>query len=184
MRITTRTTVENPLVKIGRMQTSSVLFVLMSLLARVGGQNTEICYLNLTRLNDALQTADVSTQRTYTLCPNTVFDIGISTPFGECCQEESGQHPLVATPNTRFQCGSDGKSSNNCVIRGGTFQFQSVFSFTGTSFTTATVSNDNVQVAGITFESASNIGLRLSQAGDITFTDCIIRVSVSGKTEY
>jgi hypothetical protein len=153
----------------GMMQSTLVL-VLLSIVGGVGGQDFGNCYSDLTLLYNALQTADLLVQRTYTLCSNTVFEVGASSLFGECCSDD-GQQPLVARPNTRFQCGADGKSANNCVLRGGTFQFQS-------SITTSAggAPNENVQVSGITFESAATAGLVLSHGGDITFTDCIIRV--------
>jgi hypothetical protein len=154
---------------LARMMLSSLIVVLLSIFRGVGGQEIGKCYDDLTVLYNDLQTADLSAQKTYTLCPNTVFEVGTSSLFGECCSD-GGQNHLVARPNTRFQCGEDGKSANDCVLRGGTFQFQSTLS------SSVGTSNENVQVAGITFETAANVGIILSQAGDVTFTDCIIRV--------
>jgi hypothetical protein len=153
-----------------RMMQSSVIAVLLCIYGGVGGQEIGNCYDDLTALYNDLQTADLFAQKTYTLCPNTVFGVGVSSLLGGCCSD-GGQNPLVARPNTRFQCGEDGRSGNNCVLRGGTFQFQSTF------FSSVGTSNENVQVSGITFESAAKVGIVLSQAGDVTFTDCIIRVS-------
>jgi hypothetical protein len=152
------------------MMQSSLIVVLLSIFGGVESQEIGNCYDDLTVLYNDLQSADLLAQKTYTLCPNTVFEVGASSLFGECCSD-GGQNPLVARPNTRFQCGEDGKSENGCVLRGGTFQFQSTFSSSSVG-----TPNENVQVSGITFETAVNVGLILSQAGDVTFTDCIIRV--------
>jgi hypothetical protein len=135
---------------------------------RANGQTPATpCWTDLTTLDVNLAASDPSIEKTYTLCPNTIFDIGFSTAFGQCC--ESGQRSLTATSNTLFRCGVDGLPSNNCVLRGGTVQFQSN-SFIGSDAV-------NVRVQGITFENATNAGIRLANAGDVTFSDCIIRVS-------
>jgi hypothetical protein len=155
--------------RLTRMMQSNLIIVLLSIFGGVGGQVIGNCYDDLTLLYNDLQSADLLVQKTYTLCPNTVFEVGASSLFGECCTD-GGQNPLVARPNTRFQCGEDGKSANDCVLRGGTFQFLSTFP------TSAGTPNENVEVSGITFENAANGALSLSHAGDITFTDCIIRV--------
>ena len=72
--------------------------------------------------------------------------------------------------NTRFQCGNDGLSSNNFTLRGGRSHFVSSRSVEETD-------NTNVQVAGITFEGANFFTAILGNAGDITFTDCVWKVS-------
>jgi hypothetical protein len=126
------------------------------------------CFSNLTKLGLAQATADPFVQKVWTLCPNTIFDIGFPFANGECCF--IGQPPLVALENTRFQCGSDGLSSNNCTLRGGRSHFVSSRSAEETD-------NTNVQVAGMTFESANFFTAILDNAGDITFTDCVWKVS-------
>ena len=66
-------------------------------------------------------------------------------------------------PNTRYKCGADGKSTNNCTLTGGLFQI------------VATAhdreENENILVEGITFRGGAAT-LMVSNS-NVTFRDCI-----------
>jgi hypothetical protein len=96
---------------------------------------------------------------TFTLCPNTVYKIGDDVP------------PLTLRQNTRYICGADGNSSNNCVLTGGQFQIISMYG----SFDKEVKSN--IVLKGITFENGHVAGALLVAPGDVLFDDCIFRVS-------
>jgi hypothetical protein len=125
------------------------------------------CYSNLTVLFQDQLDDDQFVQKTYTLCPNTTFDMGYSDSTGDCCF--GGQIYLSARKNTRFQCGEDGKLENNCLVRGGETHVVYVDLINDED-------GDNVEFAGITFEDAKLVTLFLGNAGDITFIDCLFKV--------
>jgi hypothetical protein len=138
-------------------------------------QSSSSCFRNTTEIL-VQQTLEATTaadeRKVYTLCPNTVFELGPSTVPGKLS-------PLVARSNTLFQCGADGSSANNCVLSGGESQFWStdtVFDNDGDESSAATT---NVVVQGITFQDAQHVAILLETAGDVTFIDCIIRVSTT-----
>jgi hypothetical protein len=116
---------------------------------------------------------DSTVWREYILCPDTEYIIGTFNRFvDERILFVGGFTPISPRNNVHYKCGSDGSSSNNCVLVGGSFH---VLSF-GTQFEEV---QGNVTMEGITFESAFRITLFLGNAGDITFQDCVIRVSDS-----
>lgn len=125
------------------------------------------CYSNLTTLYYDLLDADQFLQKTVILCPNTDFVIGFSGSNGDCCY--GGDIYLSARKNTRFQCGEDGKLSNNCRLIGGETHVVYVDVLNDED-------GDNVEFAGITFEDAKLVTLFLGNAGDITFIDCEFKV--------
>lgn len=67
--------------------------------------------------------------------------------------------------------GEDGKSSNNCTLRGGQIQL-----ITGGS-SLQKVEVINVLIQGITFVAGLGASVVLVSAGDVTFVDCIFKVS-------
>lgn len=141
--------------------TSLLVSLAIVFVASVNGQ----CYSNTTEILVQQTLATAEERKVYTLCPNTVFHLGPTTTPGK-------QSPLVARSNTHFLCGSDGSSANNCVLSGGESQFWSNEDiFDGESVATAVV------VQGITFEDAQHVAILLESAGEVTFIDCIIRVS-------
>jgi hypothetical protein len=125
------------------------------------------CYSNLTVLYEDQKDDNVFEEKTYTLCPNTTFNIGFSDALGNCCFD--GQSFFNVRKNTRTQCGEDGKSSNNCLVIGGE---------THILYLDLIKDEDgaNVEFAGITFEAAGLVTMFLANAGDISFLDCIFRV--------
>ena len=128
------------------------------------------CFSDTTALLQEVTQADTSEVTTYTLCPNTVFDIGRLDGLDGTVV--GGMAPLVARSNTHYVCGENGSVADNCVFRGGQVQVFSSFSFFSESTT-------DCLIKGMTFEDANGAGASLGNVGDITFEDCIFRVSDS-----
>jgi hypothetical protein len=130
-------------------------------------QSPGACYSNLTTLFIDQLDDDQFVQKTYTLCPNTTFNMGFSDSNGDCCFD--GMIYLSARKNTRFQCGEDGKLENNCLITGGETHVVYVDLINDED-------GDNVVFSGITFQDAKLVTLFLGNAGDISFIDCVFKV--------
>jgi hypothetical protein len=152
------------------------ILVFSSLLQTCWSQNSSIatppngtsCWSNTTAIHDHLFNATPFSSNTYILCPDTVYNIGHTDSQGVCCVE--GDNPLMARTNTKYQCGDDGSSANNCTFVGGTFQVvMSALSFQEQEAT-------NVVVQGMTFSNPSLAIAIPSQSGDMTFVDCIFEV--------
>ena len=140
-----------------------LLLFCAALVSFARGQEEE-CYDNTTELLLHQSHATAEERKVYTLCPNTIIYLGPT------------QSPLVARSNTHYVCGPDGSAANNCVLSGGENQFRSSEDvFEGESAATEVI------VQGITFENADHIAILLESAGDVTFLDCVIRVSTPTK---
>ena len=126
------------------------------------------CFTNTNEIMEAVMEADISPVSTYTLCPNTVFDIGYLDE--ESSLVTNGSAPLLVRSNTHYVCGLGGDVSNNCILRGGDIQVLSSKRLFGESVS-------NARFHGIIFENALGVGVGLMNEGDITFQDCFIRVS-------
>ena len=111
---------------------------------------------------------DTSFPRSYTLCPNTDFEIGY-LDFNN--RVTSGQPMLPLQSNMRVQCGDDGSRSNGCRIRGGSVQVDGTDYF---EFGPRLIKD--VVLEGITFFNTSMHSAWLNQPGDIVFRDCEFRV--------
>lgn len=125
------------------------------------------CYTNLTEIEDLVKLKDPFVEETYILCPNTIF------PIGSFNSEDVwvGFMPITVRANSIFQCGDDGKSANNCTIKGGSIQLVD---------TLEKYSNENrvgVLVKGLTFDGAVDSNVLVAAPGNITFIDCIFQVS-------
>ena len=81
---------------------------------------------------------------------------------------------IIAQSNMRVRCGDNGLLENQCVV-GGTGEalvlniWSSVF---------REDEHKNVTFEGITFQRGSNALIRMSNGGDITFKNCLFRVSI------
>jgi hypothetical protein len=127
------------------------------------------CYSNLTEIKDLVGLKSPFIVETYILCPDTIYVMGSFDPIGDVMIE--GWDPIITRANSVFQCGDDGKSSNNCVITGGDIQIlHEVVTYNKES-------KDNVVIKGITFEDATSGSIILAASGDISLIDCIFRVS-------
>jgi hypothetical protein len=127
------------------------------------------CFSNTTILFYFMkQEANPVASYIYTLCPNTVFDIGFLDEMGECCVR--GMYALFTKSKSHIKCGESGSSDNNCTLLGGQVQVAS-----GPTFFDEDVATE-VVFQGITFEAAVDTGVLLSHRGDVTFIDCIFKV--------
>lgn len=128
------------------------------------------CYSDLLYLYNANIQRNPFEEATFVICPNTVYQIGFPGQIGGDPFVD-GFPPLELRQNSRILCGFDGKSSNNCVLRGGQFQvFTSIFAFNQED-------KVNIEVQGLTFEDGGAGGLLMVAGGDVTFIDCIVQVS-------
>lgn len=127
------------------------------------------CFSNTTTLFHFMkQEANPVASYVYTLCPNTVFDIGFLDEMGECCVR--GMNALFAKSKSHIKCGESGSSNNNCTLLGGQVQVASGPTFFDEDAATEVV------FQGITFEAAVDTGVLLAHRGDVTFIDCIFKV--------
>ena len=118
-----------------------------------------------------MEQANPEVDNVYTLCSNTVFDIGVDDEEGNCCVD--GMSRLYARNRTHIKCGGSGSSNNNCTIMGGQIQLLSRPQTFGETASTAVI------FQGITFEAAEDTGVLLGNGGDITFVDCIFKNHVN-----
>ena len=131
------------------------------------------CYTDLQEIHDKVSLKDPFIVETYILCPNTVFTIGTVDDTENT--STGGAKTISTRAKSIFQCGTDGKSSNNCIVTGGTIQIlhdRSDFQ---------NEDKPNVVIKGITFEDASYSSAVLAAPGDITFIDCIFRVGCTNR---
>ena len=134
----------------------------------VHAQNATDCFSNSTELFEYLtDVADGTEDIAVVICPNTVFPVGnLNDEQGGV---EDGTMPLIAFPRVSYWCGEDGASTNNCVFQGGGIQF----------WNPPGAAVETLSVSGVTFEGATFVAILLQGTGDITFVDCIIRVSTA-----
>lgn len=128
------------------------------------------CYTNLTEIEDLVKLKDPFILEKYILCPNTIYHISTKST-SDANTTTIGFRTIYTRSNSIYQCGIDGKSSNHCIIRGGDFQLRHEHIFYDYE------TKVNVVIRGLTFEAAEQGALLLASPGDITFIDCIFRVS-------
>jgi hypothetical protein len=127
------------------------------------------CYTNLSDVFTLARFQDPFAKNVYNLCPNTVYDIGHLDAESYCCI--NGQKPLWPRKDTTYQCGEDGKSSNNCTFVNGATQvisFAPHWNFEKKS---------NTIIKGITFTDAKDMGILIMTDGEFLFEDCIFKVN-------
>jgi hypothetical protein len=143
--------------------------------ARTGApQSSEIpeCYDTILALTERMKSLPAADHKQFVLCPNTRFDIGFFFDEGtNCCT--GGDLLLSPANNTRIQCGESGSSSGNCSLNSGEVQ---LIYFGADAEDTP---NQNVTIVGITFTNASYHMNLLAAPGDITFIDCVFKVSTA-----
>jgi len=117
---------------------------------------------------------DVNTSEVtvFTLCPNTVYEIGSFQFDANGTLVSNGSVPLLARTNVHYACGLNGKVSDSCVLIGGDVQFLS-------GFTIFNEIVENALVKGITFRAAKDTGVVLTTEGDVTIEDCVLEVCVA-----
>jgi hypothetical protein len=123
------------------------------------------CYTDLNIVHQRERnTRDVSTVRTYVLCPDTEYVLGRTNAQGEII---GGFNAFAPRPNVHYKCGDDGSSANNCIIRDGDLAIASI---------AGDPVHSNVVFEGLTIEENYFAGAFFNRPGDITFVDCIFRV--------
>lgn len=127
-----------------------------------------------TSLNDIFQNEksleDSSYVRTYILCPGKTYSIGSLDATTANSLDTSV--PLVfGRTNIHVVCGVDGKSSNNCVLEGGSTQLQVMNAFEG-----ALASVDNSLVQGVTFTQGLDINIVIDAPCTLVIKKCIFTV--------
>jgi len=132
------------------------------------------CYNNLTILGKHMKDKPYFVRDTFILCPNTYFDLGGRLVYDHPLSDtwvirENGQAQLMGKNNAIVKCGEDGKSSNNCVLRGGSFQFVAVWG----NFQEET---EEMEVHGVTFSGGTSSVIYISEVKHVILRDCIIRV--------
>ncbi len=130
----------------------------------------ETCFDNITLIvayEKLYSTADVlSLRRTYYLCPNMVFPMGVyNSSLGIWVD---GNEPIVPRVNMTILCGLDGSSVNNCLLEGGWYGLVHANLFPERV--------EGVLIQGLTFQSQTLAAIDLQYDGNITFVDCIIEV--------
>lgn len=127
------------------------------------------CYTDLQEIQDKIELKNPFLLETYILCPNTVYKFG--TQDTVTLEYVDGSAPILSRSNSIFQCGADGKSSNNCTFTGGEYHVWHLYGSHNLE------NKVNVVFKGLTFENAIEGVLVLGAPGDITIIDCIFRVS-------
>jgi hypothetical protein len=127
-------------------------------------------------------TKNTSVNRYYYICSNTVLNM---KPFNWGNQTFTTGTGLVRPlsliyPNAHILCGPDGKVSNNCTMRGGTYHLEVT---DAGFFNLPTLKITNVSVEGVTFsglgsqKESANIYIFGTAAGaDLLVKDCVFQV--------
>ena len=120
-----------------------------------------------------VQVQDYSIERTYILCPNTTFEVGIAPlgTFSTASGVAGGQLPITGGSNMRVLCGPDGSLRNNCTIRDGSFGMI----LANGHFIRNSIMQDNVHIQGITFINITN-PINLYTISNVTIQDCLFEV--------
>ena len=127
------------------------------------------CIDNLTNIHDDILLKGQFEMKTYHVCPNTTYEIGIPDSQGSCCDE--GKHrPFEMRSYTEYVCGKDGKSSDNCILTGG--QMHVITTQHGWVGEPA----KGITLRGFTFENAEMLSVLIANEGEIQFVDCVFRV--------
>jgi len=141
-----------------------LLFVLGSLLAT----SFASCILDFKDIYTAEQSiTNTNVQRTYTICPNKLYEIGYLDFSNNLRRNQEGGPPLPLRPNMKLQCGDDGNRDNLCWITDGHLQID------GTGIRGLDDDYlDNVEIVGFVFMRAIQHSLWITKPGSITFRDC------------
>jgi hypothetical protein len=126
----------------------------------------------LVDLENAVQ--DFSQLRSYTLCPNSIFEIAL-LDYSNDLVNGTGTPMIPIRPNMEIKCGVNGSRSNNCFVYGGDVQVDATGYF-GIS-NGSVLSVDNVLLSGIIFSSSLGYSVWATRPGNLTFRDCEFQVS-------
>jgi hypothetical protein len=102
------------------------------------------------------------------ICPGTNIDVFLSQRF----DPSAGIEPAIPLQsNLKIKCGEQGRLRDACIIGSGNTLLLNMFAM---SRELAAV---NVVIEGITFQDGTESLLELTNGGDITFRNCLFRVS-------
>lgn len=118
---------------------------------------------DINTLEDSIE--DTMVSRTYVLCPFTTYGLGSIDDDGSVV---GGEEPLRLRSNAKVQCGESGESINGCLVYGGDY---------GILMLTPLLEDlSNVEIQGLTFSLQQKAAIVLGRPGDVTVTDCVIKV--------
>lgn len=118
------------------------------------------------RIEAAAENRGTSIPLDIILCPNTVFTFGVTE--SENFTIVGGFKTIAPRSNAHWKCGEDGAVSNNCIFQDGDVAIL---------FANFSAPTENVTFQGITFESQIISTFIGGAAGDVTFENCLWRVS-------
>lgn len=129
------------------------------------------CFATLKDVFFAMELKDPEVFEVYKLCPNQVYEIQDieDLVLGVFQIDNERDFALFPRKNSRVQCGRKGKSSDECVLRGGIYHMLTL----PTNWPEG--ENTNIILKGLTFEAPRN-GPLLFGPDQIKFVDCIWRV--------
>mmetsp|Transcript_17108 Transcript_17108/g.25920 ORF Transcript_17108/g.25920 Transcript_17108/m.25920 type:complete len:702 (+) Transcript_17108:42-2147(+) len=154
----------------------STIIVLITAMFVVSAQ-AQSCYRTLKEISDkelVRPPEERNKAQEYMLCPNTIYEPGTVNANGI-----QGESPLILRSKAFVKCGTNGKSSNNCIIRGtGTFGVW-VDPVSMVPFDPTDLDRRNVIIKGVTFRDFVTqnqlntvIFFNVPQ-GKLTLDDCI-----------
>jgi hypothetical protein len=152
--------------------TSTLLFLCFSLITTLltcAVVSALDCIDDLQVLHDREARAATSSQRTYVLCPNKIYEVGyldFNYNLRRQNRDDAGP-PIPLRPNLHVKCGENGLRKDNCWIVGGHLQVD------GTAIRGITDRKlDNVVIEGLTFQSSIDHSVWITKPGSITFKQC------------
>ena len=116
-----------------------------------------------------MELKDPEVLEVYSICPNKVYEIQFPLEQGLFVPEKEEDFALFPRKNSHIQCGREGKSSDNCVLRGGQYH---ILTFASNWPEGA---NTNIVIQGLTFD-LPRAGPLLVGPDHIKFIDCVWRV--------
>ena len=128
------------------------------------------CFTNMTEIYEITRDDSLlNVPKRFVICPGTTVNLARLVP-GEGFTD--GQSPIIPRSNTEYLCGEDGASKNNCKLVGGDFGVIAV-----PVFFRQDTQVKNVKIKGFTFKGQKQYHSFSAYPGDITFEDCIFKVS-------
>jgi hypothetical protein len=155
-----------------------LLGILVAAINQSGANAAEECVKRLSEIIVATGKAiakdpfDVSEVMTFHLCPDTTYEVDYP---------DGNEYLSLVRPNVHILCGEDGSSANNCTLDATIGSRAHVVS----NFFDKPVEDrvvyilENILISGLTFTgNPQYASVYLSVPGEVTFYDCIWRVSL------
>jgi hypothetical protein len=137
------------------------------------GNDTEdddpLCFTTFRDLSAAIAAKADFVQETFVICAGTVINVGVETYLGSG-EFVNGDVALAMRQFTRVNCGADGSSRNNCVVRGGNSHVYV------NSFSYRTEDKQRMTISGFTFEESDQWSIWANyNAAELLVLDCTFR---------